>query len=96
MALRKTISSCGSGASKDNVPSRTVENLNIPHRVTEQEEAPPPTLEGMAQMLSNWERFIGIQTRFIEIQAQAEEAQVQVARSQTQGQSSMTSGSTFD
>ena len=49
----QTIYSCGSGASRDNVPFRTVENLNIPPRVTEQEEAPSPTLEGMTQMLSN-------------------------------------------
>ena len=57
---------------------------------------PPPIIEGIAQMLSNWERLIEIQTCAAEIQVQAIEAQAQVSRSQTQGQSSMTSGSTFE
>ena len=53
MTPRKTISSCGSEASRDNAPSRTVENPNIHPRVIEQVEAPPPTIEGISQLLSN-------------------------------------------
>ena len=53
MPLRRTISSRGSEASRDNAPSRTIGNPNILPRVTEQVEAPPPTVEGIAQMLSN-------------------------------------------
>ena len=65
MPLRCTISSRNCEASRYNAPSRTNENPNIPHRVIEQVEAPPPTVEGIAQMLSNWERLIEIQTRAI-------------------------------
>ena len=57
MPPRCTISTHGSKASRDNAPSRTTENPNIPPRVTEQVEVPPPTVEGIAQMLSNWERL---------------------------------------
>ena len=96
MPLRRTISSRGSEASRDNAPSRTIENPNIPPRVIEQVEAPPPTVEGIAQMLSNWENLIEIQTRAAKIQVQAVEAHAQVSKSQTQGQSSRTSGSTFE
>ena len=48
MPPRCTISSYGSETSKDNATSRTIENSNIPPRVTEQVEAPPPTVEGIA------------------------------------------------
>ena len=47
-------------------------------------------------MLSNWKRWIEIQTRAAKIQVQDVEALAQVSKSQTQGQSSMTSGSTFE
>ena len=53
MPPRRTISSRGIEASRDIAPSRTTENPNIPPRVTKQVEAPPPTVEGIAQMLSN-------------------------------------------
>ena len=53
MPPRCTISSRSSEASRDNAHSRTIENTNIPSRVIEQVEAPPPTVEGIAQMLSN-------------------------------------------
>ena len=53
MPPRRTISSRGSEASRDNAPSRTIKNPNIPPRVTEQVEAPPQPIEGIAQMLSN-------------------------------------------
>ena len=53
MPLRRTISSHGNEASRDNAPSRTTENPNIPPRVAEQVEAPPLTVEGVAQMLNN-------------------------------------------
>ena len=96
MPPRRTISSRGSEASRDNELSRTTKNLNIPPRVTEQVEAPPPTVEGISHMLNNWERLIEIQTHAIEIQVQAAEAHAQVSKSQTQDQSSMTSGSTFE
>ena len=75
MPLRKTISSRGSEASRNNAPSRTAENSNIHSRVMKQVEAPPPTVEGISQLLSNWEILIEIQTRAAEIQAQALEAQ---------------------
>ena len=74
MPPRKTIYSRGSKASRDNAPSRIAENPNIQPRVTEQVEAPPPTVEGISQLLSNWERFNEIQTCAAEIQAQAVEA----------------------
>ena len=48
MSQRKTISSHCSEASRDNVPSRTAENPNIHLRVTEQVEAPSPTVEGIS------------------------------------------------
>ena len=75
MPPRCTISSRSSEASRDNAHSRTIENPNIPSRVIEQVEAPPPTVEGIAQMLSNWERLIEIQTSAIEIQVQVVKAQ---------------------
>ena len=53
MPPSRTISSHGSEASRDNAPSRTTKTLNIPYRVTEQVEAPPSTVEGIARMLSN-------------------------------------------
>ena len=56
MPPRKTISSLYSEVSRDNAPSRTVENPNIHPRVTGQVEAPPPTAEGISQLLSNSER----------------------------------------
>ena len=56
MPPRKTISSRGSEASRDNAPSKTTENLNIHLKVTEQVEAPPPIVEGISQLLSNCER----------------------------------------
>ena len=62
MPLRKTISSRGSETSRDNAPSRTIENPNIHPRVIEQVEAPPPTVKGISQLLSNWERLVEIQT----------------------------------
>ena len=96
MPLRRTISSRGSKASRDNAHSRTTANLNIPLRVIEQVEGPPPTVEGIAQILSNWERLIEIQTRGVEIQVQVAEAHTHVSKSQTQDQSSMTSRSTFE
>ena len=65
MPLRRTISSCNCEASRYDAPSRTNENPNFPPRVIEQVEAPPSTIEGITQMLSNWERFIEIQTRAI-------------------------------
>ena len=74
MPPRRTISSRGSEASRDNASSRTIENLNIPPMVIEQGETPSPTIEGITQMLSNWERLIEIQTRAVEIQVQATEA----------------------
>ena len=76
MPLRHAIFSCSVEASRDDEPSRTIENLNIPSRVTKQVEAPPPTIEGITQMLSNWEILIQIQiqTRATEIQDQAIES----------------------
>ena len=74
MHPRKTSYSQGSKASRDNAPSRTIENPNIHPRVTEQVEAPPPTVEGISQLLSNWERLNEIQTHAAEIQAQVVEA----------------------
>ena len=74
MPPRRTISSHGSEASRDNAPSRTTENPNKPPRVTEQVEAPPPTIEEITHMLSNWVTLIEIQTRVAEIQVQAVEA----------------------
>ena len=38
MPPRHTISSRGSETLRDNAPSRTIETLNIPHRVIEQVE----------------------------------------------------------
>ena len=78
MPTRKTISSRSSEASRDNARSRTAKNPNIHPRVIEQVEAPPLTIEGISQLLSNWEILIEIQTRVAEIQAQAVEAQAQV------------------
>ena len=74
MPPRKTISSRGSEASRDNAPSRTAENPNIHSRVIEQVEAPPPTVEGISQLLSNWERLFEIETHAAELQALAVEA----------------------
>ena len=48
MPQRKTISSHGSEASRDNVPSRTAENPNIHLKVIEQVEAPSPIVEGIS------------------------------------------------
>ena len=67
MPQRHTISSHCSKALRDNA-SRTIENPSIPSRVTEQVEAPPPIVEGIAQILSNWEILIEIQTRAAKIQ----------------------------
>ena len=75
MPPRCSISSRDCEASRDNAPSKTSENPNIPPRVTEQVEASPPTVERIAQMLSNWDRLIEIQTRATKIQVQVVEAQ---------------------
>ena len=53
MPPRSTISSRSSEASRDDAHSRTIENPNISPRVTEQVEAPPPTIERITHMLSN-------------------------------------------
>ena len=43
---------------KDNAPLRIVGNVNVPPRKTEEELVPPPMVEGMTQVMGNWERLI--------------------------------------
>ena len=83
IALRRTTSSHGNQASRENVPSKTIGNKDALPKANEGVEVPVLVVEGVTQALGTWARLVEFQTRVTEIQTQVTKAQAQAVEMHT-------------
>lgn len=95
IAPRRTTSSHGNQASRNNVPSKTIGNKDALPIANERVEAPPLVAEAITQALGTQARLVECQTRVAEIQTQATKAQAQAVEMHTWDQSSTSFGGSF-